>query len=256
MLFRSEQEYLSGQLMDIESINDSNVRVKDALMTQIINQNDSIGKIYRVTSKLNQLMPEDVLFRAAEMLGELMESKDVAIYTVSDNTYARLFSSTSTRARNAGNSVRYQECGAMSEALSKHKVYINREMDNRYPMMANAIYSDEDMQVIVMIWSLPWDHMTLGQADYLVVCCYLIQNAVIHANRYLSSLKEERYVEGVELLKTEAFEALARSFLKARNENLTECTLMEVEIDSSTVMEAGKNLSGDRKSTRLNSSHS
>lgn len=244
-----KQEYLSGQLMDIESINDSNVRVKDALMTQIINQNDSIGKIYRVTSKLNQLMPEDVLFRAAEMLGELMESKDVAIYTVSDNTYARLFSSTSTRARNAGNSVRYQECGAMSEALSKHKVYINREMDNRYPMMANAIYSDEDMQVIVMIWSLPWDHMTLGQADYLVVCCYLIQNAVIHANRYLSSLKEERYVEGVELLKTEAFEALARSFLKARNENLTECTLMEVEIDSSTVMEAGKNLSGGLRNT-------
>lgn len=244
-----EQEYLSGQLMDIKSINDSNVRVKDALTTQIINQDDSIGKIYRVTSTLNQLMPEDVLFRAAEMLGELMGSKDVAIYTVSDNTYARLFSSTSEKARRGGNSVRYQECGAMSDALTNHKVYINREMDDRYPMMANAIYSDDNLQVIVMIWSLPWDHMTLGQADYLVVCGYLIQNAVTHSNRYLSSLKEARYVEGVELLKEKAFNALARSFLKARKENLTECTLMEVEIGTESLADAGKNLGKSLRNT-------
>lgn len=244
-----EREYLSGQLMDIRSINDSNVRVKDALTTQIINQNDSIGKIYRVTSKLNQLMPEDVLFRAAEMLGELMESKDVAIYTVSGNAYARLFSYTSEKARKGGNSVRFQECGSMSEALMNHKVYINREMDEQYPMMANAIYSDDDVQVIVMLWSLPWDHMTLGQADYLVVCGYLIQNAVIHANRYLASLSDARYVEGQELLKTRAFNALARSFLKAREQHLTECTLLEVMVEGQSLEEAGKNLAGSLRNT-------
>ena len=63
-----EQEYMSGQLADIRSINESNVRVKDALSTQIINQNGSIGKIHSVTSGLDQLMPEEVLFRAASML--------------------------------------------------------------------------------------------------------------------------------------------------------------------------------------------
>ena len=235
-----EQEYLSDQLTDIRSINDSNVRVKDALTTQILNQNDSIGKVYYVTSTLNQVMPEEVLFRAAQMLGELMDSRDVAVYTVSNRDYARLFSYTSTMAKKAGGSIRYREMGKLSEALEDQKVFINRELDERYPMMASAIYSDDELQTIVMIWSLPWERMTLGQADYLVVCGYLIQNAVVHANRYLASLRDSRYVEDGELLSQEAFRALAGSFLRAKADGLTECTLLEVSAKGETTVELGR----------------
>lgn len=235
-----EQEYLSDQLTDIRSINASNVRVKDALTTQILNQNDSIGKVYYVTSALNQVMPEEVLFRAAQMLGELMDSRDVAVYTVSNRDYARLFSYTSPLAKKAGGSIRYREMGKLSEALENQKVFINRELDAGYPMMASAIYSDDEMQTIVMVWSLPWERMTLGQADYLVVCGYLIQNAVVHANRYLSSLRDSRYVEDGELLSQEAFRALAGSFLRAQADGLTECTLLEVDAKGKTTAELGR----------------
>ena len=235
-----EQEYLSDQLTDIRNINDSNVRVKDALTTQILNQNDSIGKVYYVTSALNQVMPEEVLFRAAQMLGELMDSRDVAVYTVSNHDYARLFSYTSTMAKKAGGSIRYREMGKLSEALENQKVFINRELDENYPMMASAIYSDDEMQTIVMIWSLPWERMTLGQADYLVVCGYLIQNAVVHANRYLSSLRDSRYVEDGELLGEEAFRTLAGSFLRAKADGLTECTLLEVSGKGISAAELGR----------------
>lgn len=244
-----EREYLAGQLTDIRSINESNVRVKGALTAQIINQNDSIGKIYRVTSELNLLMPEEVLFRAASMLGELMQSRDVAIYTVSDSAYARLFSSTSPEARKGGNSLRYQDWEGLWEALKDHKVYINRQMDERYPMMASGIYNESELQTIVMLWSLPWDRMTLGQADYLVVCGYLIQNAVVHANRYLSSLRTERYVEGLDLLNEKSFRSLAHSFLQAKQKGLTECTLLEVDAGSRPMAEAGKDLKKSLRSS-------
>ena len=235
-----EQAYISGQLADIRSINESNVRVKDALKAQIINHNDSIGKIYSVTSSLDQLMPEEVLFRAASMLGELMDSKDVAIYTVSGPAYARLFSATSQKARAGGNSIRYMECGEMSEALKSRRPYINRGLDKRYPMMASAIYNEDGMQIIVMIWSLPWDHMTLGQADYLVICGRLIQNAVVHANRYLSFQEGERYLEGLEILNRESFQKLVKAFLQAKRDGLTECSLLEVEIEADSLTETGK----------------
>ena len=231
-----EQEYLSGQLTDIRSINDSNVRVKAALTTQLINQNNSIGKIYRMTSALDQMVPEEVLFRAASVLGELMDSADVAIYTVSNREYARLFSSTSRMARRGGNSIRYRELGKLSEVLGDHKVYINRELDEQYPMMASAIYSEDEMQA-----------MTMGQADYLVVCGYLIQNAVVHATRYLSLLHSERYLEGTEILNRESFHTLARSFLRARESGLTECVLMEVSSFTRSLTEAGLDV---RKSLR------
>ena len=235
-----EQNYMSGQLADIRSINESNVRVKDALTTQIINHNDSIGKIYSMTSVLDQLMPEEVLFRAASVLGGLMDSKDVAIYTVSGPAYARLFSATSRKARTGGNSIRYMECGEMSEALKNRRPYINRSLDARYPMMASAIYNEDGMQAIVMIWSLPWDHMTLGQADYLVICGRLIQNAVVHANRYLSFQEKERYLDGMEILNQDSFRKLVSAFLRAKRDGLTECSLLEVEVGEDPLAETGK----------------
>ncbi len=235
-----EKDFLAQQLGDIQEINSSNVRVKDALETQIVNQNDSVGKIYRITSALDQYNPEEVLFYAAEMLGTLVKSKDVAIYTVSNRAYARLFSSTSKKARALGNSIQYTQMGEMYETLMQHKVFINRKMDERYPLMANAIFDNDEMQMILMVWGIPWESMTLGQANQLVVISALIQNAVLRANRYLSVLENQRYVGDTQTLETDAFTSLMNAYLKAQGRGLTECTVLRVEADPATYRETGK----------------
>lgn len=74
--------YLNGQLGDIADINDSNVRMKHTFERQIVNQKDSLGKIYEITSQLDQREPEEVLFYAVQVLSRLMETQDAAIYTV------------------------------------------------------------------------------------------------------------------------------------------------------------------------------
>lgn len=241
---QSEREFLDMQLVDIQDINSSNVRVKAALETQIVNQNDSVGKIYSITSALDQYSPEEVLFYAAEMLGKLMKSKDVAIYTVSNRAYARLFSSTSPKARQLGSSIQYTNMGELYETLVQRKVFINRKMEEHYPLMANAIFENEEMQMIIMVWGIPWERMTLGQANQLVVISALIQNAVLRANRYLVALEEQRYEAGTQTLKTEAFQTLVKAYLTARNRGLTECTLLAVQVEGNDHMEAAKLLAG------------
>lgn len=247
---QEEKEFLSQQLGDIQDINNSNVRVKDALETQLVNQNDSVGKIYSITSALDQYSPEEVLFYAAEMLGKLVRSKDVAIYTVSNRAYARLFSSTSKKARMLGNSIRYTEMGEMYETLTQRKVFINRQMDDRYPLMANALFDDQDeMQMLLMIWGISWESMTLGQANQLVVISALIQNAVLRANRYLSALENKRYVGDTQMLETEAFSTLVQAYLKAQSKGLTECTVLKVESDPKKHKETGGMLAGKLRQT-------
>ncbi|MCH5340520.1 MAG: NAD(P)-dependent oxidoreductase [Acetatifactor sp.] len=245
-----EKEFLAQQLGDIQDINTSNVRVKDALETQIVNQNDSVGKIYSITSALDQYSPEEVLFYAAEVLGTLVKSKDVAIYTVSNRAYARLFSSTSKKARMLGNSIQYTQMGEMYETLSQRRVFINRKMDDKYPLMANALFDDKDeMQMIMMIWGIPWESMTLGQANQLVIISALIQNAVLRSNRYLAVLESQRYVENSSMLETEAFSRLMQAYLKAQDKGLTECTVLKIEADQATYLEAGKLLAGKLRQT-------
>ncbi len=241
---QDEKEFLDMQLSDIQDINSSNVRVKAALETQIVNQSDSVGKIYHITSALDQYSPEEVLFYAAEMLGKLLRSKDVAIYTVSNRAYARLFSSTSAKARQLGGSIQYTKMGEMYETISQQKVFINRKMNESYPLMANAIFENDEMQMIIMVWGIPWERMTLGQANQLVVISALIQNAVLRANRYLEVLEEQRHVAGTQTLKTDAFQALVSAYLKARSRGLTECTLLSVKVAEGDYLEAANLLTG------------
>ena len=221
--------YLSGQLDDISDINDSNVRMKHTFESQIVNHKDSLGKIYEITSALDQYGPEEVLFYAARTLSQLMDSEDVAIYTIADKGYARLFSSTSKAAGKLGNSIEYARLTGMYEELKEHRVYVNRTLQKDYPMMASAIFEGDEMEIILMIWGIPWERMNLAEMNRLTVVGYLIQNAVIRANRYLNALKDQRYVEGTQIMDTGAFTQLVRAFEDAKRNRLTECTLVKID---------------------------
>lgn len=224
-----EIQFLTKQLADLSDINGSNVRVKDVLSDHLLNQNDSMGKIYEITSELGSYQPAEVLFYAAEVLSKIMRSKDVAIYSVANRSYARLFSATSAAARNLGNSVNYTEMTDMYEAITARKVYINKNMDEAYPLMASAIYEGDEMQMILMVWDIPWERMTLGQADMLAITGYLIQDAVLRANRYMSALEQQRYIQGTHILEAEAFEELVSAYMRARSRNLTTCALLNLD---------------------------
>jgi len=245
---KTERDYLAMQLRDIKDINDSNVRVKDALETQVVNQSDSVGKIYSITSTLDQYSQEEVLFYAAETIAQLMKSKDVAIYTVSNAYFARLFSSTSEKARVLGNSIRYKELGELYDALADHKVFINRKLTENQPLMANAVYGEQgEIQTIIMVWSIPWESMTLGMANQLVVISALIHTAVSRANRYLAALEEERYVDGSRMMDDDAFMALIHAYMGAEKRGLTDCTVLRVTGSDAEQMSPADNAWDDKE---------
>lgn len=243
-----EITFLKKQLEDIKDINSSNVRMKMIMETQIVNQDDSVGTIYEITSRLDQYAPEEVLFYAAEMLNQLMESQDVAIYNISGD-YARLFTFTSDMARSMGNSFRVQDLGEIYEALTEKRVYINKRLEEGYPLMANAVYSEDNIQLIIMIWGIPWEYMTLKHANRLVIISYLIQNALVRANRYLEALENQRYVGGTNILETKAFRDLVRAYAKAKGKGLTECSVLKLNVLPEEQEEAARSLQGKLRST-------
>ncbi|MCQ2519226.1 MAG: NAD(P)-dependent oxidoreductase [Lachnospiraceae bacterium] len=226
-----ENEYLKQQVDDISVINETNVRVKNILETQVVNQADSIGMIYGITASLDQYSPEEVLFYAAETVGKVVKSDDIAIYQVANRDYARLFSSTSVRARSLGNSIKYSDMEEFYEDISSNRVYINRGMDSKYPQMAYGILENGELQMIVMVWGLSWENMTLGQANRLTVVSALIQNAVLRANRYLEALEAQRYEGDSKMLERESFKSLVSAFLKAETKGLTECSVVRIDLE-------------------------
>lgn len=229
---REEQEeeihFLQKRVKNIEQINDSNVRMKQGFETELVNQRDSLGKIYEVTSRLERHEPEEVLFYAAEVLEELMDSRDIAVYLVANQGYARLVSATSARSRQLGSSFAYASAGEMYETLKDHRVYINHTMEETLPMMASAVFSEGEIRFIFMVWGISWQRMNLAEANRLTIIGALVQNSVVRASRYLEALREQRYLEGTNTMKAEAFTTLVDAFWNAQNRGLTECVLLEV----------------------------
>lgn len=239
---REDHDFMNEQLDDIKDINSSNVRIKDALEVQVISQNDSIGKVFEITSALDQYSNDEVMFYAAEIIEQMMGTKDVAIYNVVNGDYARLFTATSALAGSLGNSVRYREIGNIYEVLSKKKVFINRTLEEGLPMMANAIYEGDELKNIIMLWEIPWEKMTLGQANTLQVISLLIQNAVIRANRYLEVLHSQRFIENTRILNTEAFSELYNAYANAVKRHLTVFTLLRVITGGEDVISASEKI--------------
>ncbi len=236
---KREIEYLKNQMDDISTINTSNVQIKNVLESQIINQNDSFGRVYEITSSLDQYATEEVLFYAVEVVSKLIHSKDVAIYSISNGDYARLFAATSEKARCLGNSIRYKDFEDMYKEISRDRVYINKDMKEGYPLMADGIFSESKMEMIIMAWDIPWDRMTLSQANMLRVTGFLIQNAVLRADRYMEALEAKRYHEGTSILEQDAFKTLLGAYIQASSRGLTEITVLRLELGNNSIEGAG-----------------
>ena len=220
-----DHEHMAKQVDDIREINGSNVRVKDALQTQLINQDDSIGKIYEITSTLERYSSEEVLFYAADILRQIMGSEDIALYRVANASYARLFTATSELSRSLGKSVKYDDLGDLYDDITSGRPFINRKLTKDLPMMASGVYEGNELKMIIMIWKLPWEKMTLGQSNILTVTVALIQNAVLRANQYLEVLHAERYVDDTHILKRQAFEEILNVYRTAAERKLTEFSM-------------------------------
>ena len=107
--------------------------------------------------------------------------------------------------------------------------------------MASAIYSDEgEIETIIMIWTLPWESMTLGQANQLVIIGALIRSAVVRSNKYLKALEDETYIEGSRLMEPEAFKSLSEAYRRADDANLTECVVLKLNATGNDNIEDSK----------------
>ncbi len=233
----AEIRYLKGQYDDIVEINNSNVRARQVFETEIINQKDSLGKIYAITSSLEHYEPAEILFRAAEVISNLMNSPDVVIYRASDDGYAHLSSATSPAARKLGSTIRYTELGGMYEDLEARRIFVNRRMDETLPVMAEGVYDDGGLRLILMVWSLSFERMNLNQANKLVVIAELIDDALIRADNYLDSLGNVRHMEGTCIVNPKDFTALVGMYIDAERKGLSENSLLRIETEGRPVAE-------------------
>ncbi|GFI44273.1 hypothetical protein IMSAGC018_01954 [Lachnospiraceae bacterium] len=202
----------------------------EKLKNQPASLEDSWESTYEIISSLEKYKPEEVLFYAAEILSKEMGSKNVAIYTVANREYARLYSSTSLEARRLGNSIKYIAMGELYSELKAGRIYVNERNDPDRPALAHAVYAEEDIRVILMFWDISKDTHGVSPVKRLTVIDTLLQKTILRASRYMSSFRRKNYLEGTNVLNEGTFRVLLKAFLEAKEKGLTECAVVEFEM--------------------------
>ena len=116
-------------------------------------------------------------------------------------------------------------------------------MDPQYPMMAYCIYEEDNMDMMILLWSIPFERMTIDESNRLTVISKLIQKAVKRSTTYLDLLRNERYQDERPALWPEEFEELISTYREAGAQNLTEYILLQVVSAEEGMENAGVTIS-------------
>ena len=183
--------------------------------------------------------PAGILFQAIMLIRNVTNCQDVSFYCINGEKYARLFGYTSNKAACWGNTVYLPDKEPLYEVLSRQEVYVNRNMEPEYPMMAYCTWEEEKMNIMILLWSIPFEQMTIGEANRLIVLGKLIQKSVKKSKEYLKLLRNRRYQNKSHTLKAEAFEELVNIYHEAGEKNLTMYILLQVVSTESGVERTG-----------------
>lgn len=234
-----EVDFLSERVTDITDINDSNLRVKEGLITQVVNYDYSLGAVYDMIEQLEADHPSSILFHAMTLIKNVTNCPDVSFYYINEKKYAKLFGYTSAKAASMGHIVYLPDKEPLYDAFSRQEVYLNRNMDAKYPMMAYCICEGKKMIMMLLLWSIPFERMTFDEADRLTVFGKLIQQSVKRTERFLDLLRDERYQDEGRTLRAEAFEELISIYHEAGEKNLTTYFLLQVVSEESDIEKMG-----------------
>ncbi|BCK00003.1 NAD-dependent epimerase/dehydratase family protein [Anaerocolumna chitinilytica] len=233
-----EIDFLTERLEDITVINSSNMKIKNYFADKIISSSESIGRIYEITSKLDKAATGEVMFASLDTLSDIMNTKDVSIYIVSNAEYCRLASASSEKARSLGKSIPMKNYKMIFEVLAGKQVYINRSLDSALPMMASALFDNNDkMRILILLWGIPYEQMTLYQANLLTIVGALIYSVIVRDADYLDALANRRFIPETAILQEAAFRGMLDIYKHASEKGYAEQSVIYIQRDYRSIKE-------------------
>jgi len=237
-------EYLDGELEEIKEINHSNIRIKKIFENRLINYKDSFARIYDITSQLNELEPDQIVFAAIDVLEKTMNAKEVSIYRVDANRkYARLMAASDDIHNARAKSVELSSWAKVFETIEKKEIFINRTLEETMPALAGGVYYKDELQAIVIIDHLDFENTSFYHANLFSVVLDLIAQSVSRANQYIEESRIIRYLPQTNILTAKSFEKVLDIKRSASEKHIADYHMLQIDQKNRSLQELSDLLS-------------
>ncbi|SHK43678.1 Nucleoside-diphosphate-sugar epimerase [Selenomonas ruminantium] len=196
---------------------EDNLAVKDKLYRQIVNSDDSIGRLYRIIKRLDSVEPENIFNQAAAVTAEILNVEHIAIYVVgTDGHYLRQKIRMGDLASRQPRSLRVADYAYLQDLLQEQTIFVNRELVKDTPDLAAPIVHQGTVIAVLAIYGMSFEQWSLYEQNLLSITTRLISASMARAYRYEQEVQEKRFVAGTRILQADEFRKIIRELQERR----------------------------------------
>ncbi|WP_054742517.1 DUF4118 domain-containing protein [Cellulosilyticum ruminicola] len=205
--------------------------VKEELQEQILNTENSLGKIYELSRELNSLLLEDVYYGAIHTLEKLLKTQSISIYKCNHTkTFLRLMTHSKNLLSEAAASLRIDDYEAIRNLIATKEIFINYKLDEKLPMLMAPIVYREEVIAVVFVDGVPFENLTLYYENFFRVAIGLIQNAIAQALAYEEAIKHKKYIGDSGVVQIAYFNEIIKNKQRAKVQFNIPYTILQVEV--------------------------
>lgn len=230
--------------------------LKDEFRERLIGYRDSFGRIFAITSELDQLQEYVVYYKALNILEDIMDNKNIAIYSMEGQQgYARLEVNSTELNDGIAKSLTFSDYPIAFESIKQGKIFQNTSLIPNYPayvapVMTNSGQSSVPVAVIV-IWFVKFEQYSTYYYNLFKVICGLIQASLVRAALFLNANYEKIYVPSTRILKAEAFTETLKVRHEMKDNKVLDYQLVMLEPSENGIQERYSRISQGIRTTDL-----
>lgn len=206
------------KLQFLTKIYENTREVKNSLQEQILHSEDSIGKIYSVTTKLDSLEPDEIFSSAINVLEKLLKTKKFGIFILSpDMRYLRMMAKSNSKNFELNSSIKVEN-NLFKKVITEQKIAFNFSLNNEDPIFASPIIQNNKVIAVIAGYDVPFDHLNLYYRNLIDVVTKLINTSLLKAYTYLIETEHERYLPNTKILNATYLERVIQNKEQAKKE--------------------------------------
>ena len=228
----------------LKKVYQESVRVKDKLYRQIVNSDDSIGRVYHIVRRLDSVEEENLYTQTAAVTAEVLGVTDVAVYTVSSGGYyLRQKVRMGELAAARPHSLHVEDHPYLLDMFRTQRVFANRALKDDVPDLAAPVVYEEKVIAVIEIYGLDFTQWSYYEQNLLSLTARLVAASLGRAYRFEQEAAEKRYLPGTRILKGTEFQKVLNELSERRRITKDNpAALLPVELQGMTVPELDEKL--------------
>ena len=220
-----------GQYRFLRRLFDENVKLKDKMYRQIVNTQDSMGRMYHIVSSLDSVEPENIYNKTALVTAKILDVSQVSIYVIGKNkAYLRQKVRIGDKTEEEPHSLKIEDYPYLQQMMRDHKLFINRDLLKGIPDMAVPIIYEDQVIAVIQIYQMNFDKWSIYQLNLMAVTSRLVSAALARAYSWEEETMQRYYIPDTRILKEDKFIQIIEK-LRERRQMQRGYSIMMAKVD-------------------------